>query len=74
MGQPTLFELVPTEQRKRLDERLAEAPNETWPISDQELAEWASRFDVPTSAELDGSQPVGDPPVIVRGLEWRWPC
>src|SRR3954452_16223550 len=36
------FELEPAEQRKRLDERLAEAPHETWPISEQELTEWAS--------------------------------
>ena len=38
------FELTPTEQRKRLDQRLAEAPHETWPISDQELTEWASKI------------------------------
>ncbi len=71
------FELTPTEQRKRLDQRLAEAPHETWPISDQELTEWASRFDVPTSAELDGSEPVGDPPgAFSTWREWaehRWP-
>ena len=55
-------ELTPAEQRKRLDQRLAEAPHETWPISEQELAEWASKLDIPTSAELDGSEPVGEPP------------
>jgi len=27
------FELTPTEQRERLDQRLAEAPHTTWPIS-----------------------------------------
>jgi predicted kinase len=71
------FELTPTEQRKRLDQRLAEAPHETWPISDQELTEWASKFDIPTSAELDGSEPVGDPPdAFATWREWaehRWP-
>ena len=71
------FELTPTEQRKRLDQRLAEAPHETWPISDQELTEWASKIDIPTSAELDGSEPVGEPPsAFATWREWaehRWP-
>lgn len=71
------FELTPTDQRKRLDQRLAEAPHETWPISEEELTEWASKFDVPTSAELDGSEPVGDPPngfaTWREWAEYRWP-
>lgn len=70
-------ELTPAEQRKRLDQRLAQAPHETWPISEQELAEWASKIDIPTSAELDGSEPVGDPPDgFATWREWtahRWP-
>lgn len=71
------FELTPAEQRTRLDRRLAEAPHETWPISEQEIAEWASNFDVPTSAELDGSEPIGDPPSgFATWRDWvvhRWP-
>jgi predicted kinase len=71
------FELTPAEQRKRLDQRLAEAPDETWPMSEQELADWASRFDVPTSTELDGSEAIGDPPSgFATWREWsshRWP-
>src|SRR5438093_10237862 len=39
-------ELAPDEQRKRLDRRLADAPRETWPISDEELAEWPAKFDI----------------------------
>jgi predicted kinase len=70
-------ELTPAEQRKRLDQRLAQAPHETWPISEQELAEWASKIDIPTSAELDGSEPIGDPPDgFATWREWtahRWP-
>ena len=31
------FELTPTEQRRRLDQRQAEAPNTTWRMSDEEL-------------------------------------
>ena len=71
------FELPTAEQRKRLDKRLTEAPHETWPISEQELTDWASRFDVPTSGELDGSEPIGSPPEgFVTWHEWavhRWP-
>ncbi|MFD7160174.1 AAA family ATPase [Kribbella sp. NPDC059898] len=71
------FEVSLDEQRRRLDERLAARPEDTWPISDDELASWAARFDVPTAGELDGSDPVGDPPDGFAGWrEWiadRWP-
>lgn len=71
------FELTPAEQRKRLDQRWAEAPHDTWPISERELAEWASRIEIPTSAELDGSEPIGGPPAgFATWREWiahRWP-
>jgi predicted kinase len=71
------FELPLAEQRKRLDQRLAEAPHETWPISEEELAAFASKFDIPTAAELDGSEPIGDPPNgFATWREWaehRWP-
>jgi predicted kinase len=71
------FELTPAEQRKRLDKRSVEAPHETWPMSAQELTEWASKIDIPTSGELDGSEPVGGPPTgFATWREWaafRWP-
>jgi predicted kinase len=71
------FELTPAEQRERLDERLAEAPQKSWPMSEQELTEWASTFEIPTSAEVDGSEPIGDPPGgFATWREWtehRWP-
>ena len=71
------FELGSDEQRNRLDQRLAEAPHETWPISDEKLAEFAAKFDVPSAAELDGSEPVGQPPDgFANWAEWarhRWP-
>jgi len=70
-------ELTPLEQRRRLDQRLAEAPHDTWPMSEQELADWASKMDIPTLAELDGSEPIGDPPSgFATWSEWtahRWP-
>jgi predicted kinase len=72
------FEVTPAEQRRRLDRRRAEAPHTTWAMSDDELTGWAAGFDVPTPGELDGSEPVDDPP---RGFaswdEWRadrWPA
>jgi hypothetical protein len=46
-------------------------------MSDDELAEWAAKIDVPTPAELDGSEPIGDPPSgHATWTEWRrhrWP-
>ncbi|WP_433825827.1 ATP-binding protein [Actinoplanes sp. CA-015351] len=71
------FELTPAEQRIRLDRRQAEAPNTTWPMSDEELTDWAATIEIPTRGELDGSEPVGNPPVgFVTWAEWhrhRWP-
>ena len=71
------FELTPVEQRRRLRQRWAEAAHETWHMSEQELTEWASRIDIPTPGELDGSEPIGDPPTgFATWGEWaahRWP-
>jgi predicted kinase len=71
------FELDPEEQRGRLEQRLAEAPHDTWPISDRELAEFAVKFEIPTASELDGSEPVGRPPDgFANWDDWsrhRWP-
>lgn len=71
------FELTPDEQRRRHDQRLAEAPHTTWPMSDDQLAEWARIIQVPTAAELGGSEPVGEPPPGFPTWEaWRhhrWP-
>ncbi|MEU7929449.1 ATP-binding protein [Micromonospora sp. NPDC049107] len=71
------FELTPAEQRVRLDQRQADAPHTTWPMSDEELADWAARMDIPTPGELDGSEPVDDPPAgFATWNDWRadrWP-
>ena len=65
------------EQRRRLDRRLAEEPHTTWPISDAELASWAAIFERPSPGELDGSEPVPDPPEgFTSWVAWRedrWP-
>ncbi|MEU8208259.1 ATP-binding protein [Micromonospora sp. NPDC049044] len=71
------FEVTPAEQRKRVDQRQAEAPHTTWPMSDEELAEWAAGFDIPTPGELDGTEPIDEPPAgFATWREWRthrWP-
>ncbi|WP_433550472.1 ATP-binding protein [Micromonospora zamorensis] len=71
------FALTPAEQRRRLDRRQAEAPHTTWPMSDEELAEWAASIDIPTPGELDGSGPIDQPPAgFATWNEWRahrWP-
>jgi predicted kinase len=71
------FELTPAEQRRRLDRRQAEEPHTTWHMSDEELATWAAIISIPTSGELDGSEPVDDPPAgFTTWDDWRrhrWP-
>jgi predicted kinase len=71
------FELTPAEQRRRADQRQAEAPGTTWPMSDEELTEWAAVIQIPTPGELDGSEPIDAPPAgSATWDEWRehrWP-
>jgi predicted kinase len=71
------FDVDPAEQRRRLDQRQAEAPHTTWPMSDEELAGWAALIEIPTRGELDGSEPIDNPPAgFATWDEWRahrWP-
>ena len=71
------FALSPAEQRRRVGKRQAEASHTTWHMSDQELAGWAATFDIPTPGELDGSEPLDEPPAgFATWDEWRrhrWP-
>jgi predicted kinase len=71
------FEIPLAEQRRRLDHRHATEPHTTWPMSDDELAEWAGIIEVPTPGELDGTEPIDDPPTgFTSWREWReqrWP-
>src|SRR4051812_5405465 len=71
------FKLTAAEQRRRLDQRQTRAPHTTWPMSDEELAEWAASIDIPTPGELDGSEPIDDPPAGFPTWDaWRghrWP-
>lgn len=69
--------LEPQEQRRRLDARQAAEPHTTWPMSDEELRTWAAAFEAPTPGELDGTEPVGEPPAgFPTWAAWRrhrWP-
>jgi predicted kinase len=71
------FDLTSAEQRQRLDQRQAEAPHTTWPLSEEEIAGWARVFNAPTPGELDGSEPIDAPPAGFGTWEaWRrhrWP-
>ncbi|WP_285685980.1 ATP-binding protein [Actinoplanes sp. NBRC 103695] len=71
------FEVTAAEQRRRADQRQAEAPHTTWPMSDEELAEWAAVIEIPTPGELDGTDPIGAPPPgFPTWDDWRahrWP-
>jgi predicted kinase len=71
------LELAPTEQRRRLDQRQIEEPHTTWHMSDEELTKWAAVISIPTSGELDGSEPIDSPPAeFPTWDEWRrhrWP-
>jgi predicted kinase len=71
------FDIPQAEQRRRVDQRHREAPHTTWPMSDEELDEWASRIDIPTPGEIDGSEAVDDPPAgFSTWGDWRghrWP-
>jgi predicted kinase len=72
------FELTPAEQRSRLDQRQADASHTTWHMSEEELVEWAATIDVPTPGELEGSEPIDDPPAgFATWDDWRghrWPA
>jgi predicted kinase len=72
------FELPPAEQRQRLDRRQAQEPHTTWRMSDEELAQWAATISIPAQEELEGSEPVDDPPAgFATWDEWRkqrWPA
>jgi hypothetical protein len=71
------FEVSAAEQRRRLDQRQANEPHTTWPISDEALLGWAKVIQIPTPGEVDGSEPIDDPPVGFGSWdEWRgdrWP-
>jgi predicted kinase len=71
------FALIAGEQRRRLDQRLTDEPDTTWRMSEEEVTQWTANMDIPTSGELDGSEPIDGPPAgFTTWDEWRrhhWP-
>lgn len=66
------------EVQRRIARRQAEAPETTWPMSEQDLAVWEEVFTPPTSGEIDGTEPIDDPPAgFTTWEQWRrhrWPA
>ncbi len=64
------------EQRRRIAHRFATTPGETFPISDDELEQWRTQFQVPDDDELRGSAIPPVPPEHATWSQWasrRWP-
>ncbi|MEZ0494004.1 AAA family ATPase [Kineococcus sp. TBRC 1896] len=62
-------------QRGRVARRWRERPQDTFPISDDELVEWRASFEAPDESELAGG-PVPAPPAGQTWADWasgRWP-
>ncbi|WP_049575218.1 AAA family ATPase [Streptomyces sp. SBT349] len=63
-------------QRDRIARRQSAAPDETFPMSEADLAHWRTLFEEPDAAELDGQDIGGPPPGWPGWPEWaadRWP-
>lgn len=71
------FPVTPMEQRRRIGRRHAEAPETTWPMSEEDLAHWSSAFEIPSRGEVDGTEPIDAPPPGFETWQvWRahrWP-
>ena len=64
------------QQRWRIRNRLATTPDQTFHMSDVELEQWRTQFQVPDEDELRGSQIPSVPPGHTTWSEWasqRWP-
>jgi predicted kinase len=63
-------------QRQRVGERFFARPEQTFPMSDSDLARWRAQFEEPTAGELAGA-PVPDRPADASSwADWarlRWP-
>ena len=64
------------EQRRRVINRFASTPGQTFPMSDAELERWRAQFQAPDEEELRGAQIPPVPPEHTTWSEWaswRWP-
>lgn len=63
-------------QRQRVQTRSVAAPDETWPMSEEELTQWSIAFDAPDDAELRGALLEDAPHGYASWSAWaasRWP-
>jgi predicted kinase len=63
-------------QQKRVQNRLAETPDQTWQMSEEELTKWRAFFDEPDEAELHGTILPESPHGYESWSAWaasRWP-
>ena len=63
-------------QRKRVQTRFIETPDQTWPMSEEELTKWRAFFDEPDEAELQGTMLPEPPHGYASWSAWaasRWP-
>ncbi|MFB6723410.1 AAA family ATPase [Kribbella sp. NPDC056345] len=68
--------ITPEEQHRRITHRFATTPDQTFSISDAELAEWRTVFEAPDQAELEGTHLDPAPPDHLTWSAWastRWP-
>ncbi|HLJ82508.1 MAG TPA: ATP-binding protein [Ktedonobacterales bacterium] len=66
----------PETQRKRVHNRFAETPDQTWPMSEEELTQWSAFFHEPDEAELHGTVLEDAPQGYASWSAWaasRWP-
>jgi predicted kinase len=64
------------EQRRRVTNRFATTPDQTFHMSDVELEQWRTQFQAPDDEELEGSHIPPVPPEHATWSEWasqRWP-
>lgn len=64
------------EQRRRLTNRFATTPHQTFHMSDVELEQWRGQFQAPDDEELRGSHLSPAPPEHLTWSQWasqRWP-
>ena len=63
-------------QWRRIQDRWASTPSETFPMAETELDDWRAKFEVPGAAELAGSSPPSPPHGDDSWFDWAqrfWP-
>jgi predicted kinase len=70
------LDVAPDDQRERVARRWDERPQDTFPISGDELTAWRAVFEAPDAAELRGGPVAAAPPAASSWAAWateRWP-